>query len=172
MLVEVLEVIRKRRSIRAYKPEPVKEEDLRRILEAARLAPSARNLQPWYFIVVRDPELKRRVAEAAAGQMFIADASVIIVAVSDPTTSPKWHDKDVMIAMEHIILEATELGYGTCWIGAFNESKVKELLGIPDPYRVVAMTPIGIPAESPPPRPRKPLEEIVFEDQWGSNVRL
>ncbi|RLF04792.1 MAG: nitroreductase, partial [Thermoprotei archaeon] len=106
--MEVLEVIRKRRSIRAYKPEPIKEEDLRKILEAARLAPSARNLQPWYFIVVRDPELKRRLAEAAAGQMFIADASVIIVAISDPMASPKWHDKDVMIAMEHIILEATE----------------------------------------------------------------
>jgi len=168
----VLEVIRKRRSVRAYKPEPVKEEHLRMMLEAARLAPSAGNRQPWYFIVVRDPELRRRVAEAARRQMFIADAGAIVVAVSDPTVSPRWHDKDVMIAMEHLILVATELGYGTCWIGAFDEGEVKRILGIPEQYRVVALTPVGVPAESPPPRPRKELEEIAFEDRWGNRLKL
>jgi len=142
------------------------------MLEAARLAPSAGNRQPWYFIVVRDPELKRRVAEAARGQMFIADAGAIVVAVSDPTVSPRWHDKDVMIAMEHLILVATELGYGTCWIGAFDEGEVKRVLGIPEQYRVVALTPVGVPAESPPPRPRKGLEEIAFEDRWGNRLKL
>ncbi len=166
--MSALEVMKRRRSIRAYKPEPVRDEDLVKILEAARLAPSAGNRQPWYFIVVRDPDLKRRVAEASARQMFIADAGAIIVAVSDPTASPRWHDKDVMIAMEHLILAATELGYGTCWIGAFNEEELKRILGIPAQYRIVALTPVGVPAESPPPRPRKALGEIVFEDRWGN----
>jgi len=168
--MEVLETIRKRRSIRAYKPEPVKEEDLKKMLEAARLAPSAGNRQPWYFIVVRDPELKRKVAEASARQMFIADAGAVIAAVADPTVSPRWAEKDVMIAMEHLILEAAELGYGTCWIGAFNEEEVKKILNIPQQLKVVALTPVGVPAESPPPRPRKALEEIVFENKWGNRI--
>ena len=169
-MMEILETIRKRRSIRAYKPEPVKDEDLRRMLEAARLAPSAGNRQPWYFIIVRDPELKKRVAEAAARQMFISDAGAIVVAVADPTVSLRWAEKDVMIALEHLILEATELGYGTCWIGAFNEEEVKKLLGIPQQLKVVALTPVGVPAESPSPRPRKALEEVAFENKWGNRI--
>ena len=170
--MEVLEVVRKRRSIRRYRTEPVASEDLKKMLEAARLAPSAGNRQPWYFIVVRDAEIKRKLAEAAAHQMFIADADVIVVGVSDPRRSPRWHDRDLMIAMEHLILEATELGYGTCWIGAFNEDRVKEILGIPEEYRVVALTPVGVPDESPPPRPRRSLEEIVFQDKWGSKTKF
>jgi len=169
--MEVLEIIRRRRSIRRYKPEPVKDEDLARILEAGRLAPSAGNRQPWYFIVVRDEETKKRVAEAAMGQMFIAQAGAVIVGVSDPEASPRWHDRDVMTAMEHMILEATELGYGTCWIGAFREEEIKGILGIPDKYKVVALTPVGVPDESPPPRPRKPLGEIVFLDKWGERLK-
>ncbi|RLE70536.1 MAG: nitroreductase [Thermoprotei archaeon] len=168
----VLEVVRKRRSIRRYRTEPVASEDLKKMLEAARLAPSAGNRQPWYFIVVRDAEIKRKLAEAAAHQMFIADADVIVVGVSDPRRSPRWHDRDLMIAMEHLILEATELGYGTCWIGAFNEDRVKEILEIPEEYRVVALTPVGVPDESPPPRPRRSLEEIVFQDKWGSKTKF
>lgn len=168
----VIETIRKRRSVRAYKPVPLKDEDLKTILEAARLAPSAGNRQPWYFIVVRDPELKKRLAEAAARQMFIADAGALIVAVSDPMASPRWHEKDVMIAMEHLILAATELGYGTCWIGAFNEEEVKRILGVPQQYRVVALTPVGVPAETPPARPRKALEDIAFEGTWGNKIKL
>jgi len=170
--VGVLEVVRKRRSIRRYRTEPVASEDLKKMLEAARLAPSAGNRQPWYFIVVRDAEIKRKLAEAAAHQMFIADADVIVVGVSDPRRSPRWHDRDLMIAMEHLILEATELGYGTCWIGAFNEDRVKEILEIPEEYRVVALTPVGVPDESPPPRPRRSLEEIVFQDKWGSKTKF
>lgn len=164
--------MRKRRSIRRYRTEPVASEDLKKMLEAARLAPSAGNRQPWYFIVVRDAEIKRKLAEAAAHQMFIADADVIVVGVSDPRRSPRWHDRDLMIAMEHLILEATELGYGTCWIGAFNEDRVKEILEIPEEYRVVALTPVGVPDESPPPRPRRSLEEIVFQDKWGSKTKF
>ncbi len=170
--MQVLEVIKKRRSIRRYSPGRIKDDDLRSILEAARLAPSAGNRQPWYFIVVRDESTKRRLAEAAAHQMFIADADVIVIGVSDPGRSPRWHDRDIMIAMEHMVLVATELGYGTCWIGAFNEDKVKEILNIPEQYRVIALLPIGVPAESPPPRPRRTLEDIVFSEKWGSKLTL
>jgi len=161
------EVILKRRSIRKYVPEPIEKEALIKILEAARQAPSAGNRQPWYFIVVKDPELKKEVAKASANQMFIADADVIIVGVSNPKASPRWHEKDIMIALEHIALVATELGLGTCWIGAFNEKKIKELLEIPNDLKVVALMPVGVPAESPGPRPRKPLEEIVFLDKFN-----
>lgn len=170
--MQVLEIIAKRRSIRKYKPEPVREEDLLKMLDAARLAPSAGNRQPWYFVVVKDLDIKKRIAEAASRQMFIADAGAIIVAVSDPNISPRWHDRDTMTAMEHLILEATELGYGTCWIGAFDEAKVKEVLGVPEQYRIVALTPVGVPDEAPPPRPRKPIEEIVFENKWGNRLSL
>lgn len=170
--MEVLEVIKKRRSIRRYKRVEIEEEKLRKILEAARLAPSARNLQPWHFVVVKDPKLKEELAKAAAHQMFIADAAVIIVALSNPQVSPRWHDKDTMIAIEHMVLEATELGLGTCWIGAFDENKVKEIIGAPDYYKVVALLPIGVPDESPPPRPRKTIEEIVSLNKFGNKYKL
>jgi len=166
------EVILKRRSIRKYVPEPIERDALIKILEAARWAPSAGNRQPWYFIVVKDPELKKEVAKAAANQMFMADADVIIVGVSNPKASPRWHDKDTMIALEHIALVATELGLGTCWIGAFNEEKVKKILEIPDDLRVVALMPVGVPAETPGPRPRKSLEEIVFLDKFKKKFEI
>ena len=112
--MDVFEAIKVRRSIRRYKKgAEIPEEHLRKILEAARLAPSAANRQPWRFIVVRDPEVKRRLAEACRGQMFIADASVVVVALGDPSIS-RWYLQDPMIAVEHMVLEATELGYGTC----------------------------------------------------------
>ena len=170
--MSVIEVIKKRRSIRRYRPARISDEDLRSILEAARLAPSAGNRQPWYFIVVREKSTKERLAEAAAHQMFIADADVIIVGISDPNRSPRWYDKDIMIAMEHMVLVATELGYGTCWIGAFDEDKVKDILGIPEEYRVIALLPVGVPAESPEPRPRRSLEEIAFSEKWGNRLAV
>ncbi len=166
------EIILKRRSIRKYVPKPVEKEKLLKVLEAARWAPSAGNRQPWYFIVVKDPDLKKELAKAAANQMFIADADVIIVGVSDPERSPRWHDRDTMIALEHIALVATELGLGTCWIGAFDENKVKELLNIPEKLRVVALMPVGYPGESPGPRPRKELKEIVFLNKFGQPFEL
>lgn len=166
--MDVYEAIRVRRSIRRYKRGvEIPEEHLGKILEAARLAPSAGNRQPWRFIVVKNPEVKRRLAEACRRQMFIDEASVAIVALGDPAASRKWHMLDPMIAVEHMVLEATELGYGTCWIGAFDEAAVKELLGIPEELRVVCVLPIGVPDHSPPPKPRKPLSEIAYLDRYG-----
>jgi len=170
--MEVFEAIETRRSIRKYKPSNIPNEHLKKILEAARLAPSARNRQPWHFIVVQGSERKKLVAEAARNQMFLADAGVIIVALADPEVSPKWCKQDVMIAMEHVVLASTGLGYGTCWIGAFEEEQVKQLLGIPKRMAVVALLPIGVPDEKPQPKPRKDFGEIFSDEKYGKPLAL
>ncbi len=170
--MEVLEIIRRRRSIRRYKPDPVPEDKLRKVLEAARLAPSAANRQPWKFIVVRSPEVKEMLKEAYPASWFIS-APVIIVACALPREAwvrndgEEYWKVDVSIAMEHLVLEAVEEGLGTCWIGAFDEEAVKKVLGIPHDVRVVAMTPLGYPAESKEPvKDRKSLDKIVSYDHW------
>ncbi len=168
----VIEVIRKRRSIRRYRPSEIPKEHLLEILEAGRLAPSAGNRQPWRFIIVRSPEQRRRLAEAARGQMFIADAGAVVVALADPEASPRWCDKDVMIAVENMVLAAEGLGYGSCFIGAFEEEKVKALLKVPDGLRVVVLLPIGVPDEAPPQRPRKGLEEVFFGEEYGKPLEV
>jgi len=165
--MEVLEAIKKRRSIRRFRLETIPDETLMSILEAGRLAPSAGNRQPWRFIVVKDVERKRVLAEATNNYLFIVDAPVIVVALGDPNVSPRWFRQDPMIAMEHIVLAATSLGYGTCWIGGFDEEEVKRVLGVPERLAVIAMLPIGVPDESPPPRPRKALGEIVYLEEYG-----
>lgn len=171
--MSVLDTIRNRRSVRRYKGDPVPENVLARVLEAVRLAPSAKNLQPWKFIVVRDRATKEQLAEAAFGQSFMAEADIVIVACGFPDKAyPKqgrfmnsW-PIDVTIAFEHLVLQAADEGLGTCWIGAFEEAPVKALLGVPDAVRVMAMTPLGWPAESPKDRGRKPLAEIVSYDRY------
>jgi len=164
--MDVFEAIKIRRSIRKFRPKPIPDKDLEMILEAGRLAPSAGNRQPWLFVVVKDPERKRALAKVAYNQTFIADAGVIIVALGDPEVSPTWFKQVLMIAVEHMVLAATALGYGTCWIGAFNEEEVKCLLRIPEKLKVIALLPIGFPDESPAPRERKPLKEIVFLEKY------
>lgn len=117
--MDVFEAIQSRRSVRKYKSDSIPSEDLHKILEAARLAPSAGNRQPWRFILVRDVEKKRALAGVANHQTFLVDAYAIVIAAADPEISEKWCDRDTMIAVEHMALAATALGYGTCWIGAF-----------------------------------------------------
>ena len=164
--MEVFDAIKTRRSIRKYKPEPIPEEKLRNILEAARLAPSAGNRQPWRFVVVQNKGLKKALAEAANNQTFLNDASAIIVAIGDPEVSARWYERDPMIALEHIVLAATAMGYGACWIGAFDEDAIKHLLKIPANVKIIALLPIGIPDEKPAPRPRKEFAEIFFKEEW------
>ena len=165
-LMDVLEAIRTRRSIRKFRPKPIPDEKLKTILEAGRSAPSAGNRQPWRFVVVKDLERKRTLAKAANNQMFIADAGVIVVALGDPEASPRWFRQDPMIAVEHMVLAATGLGYGTCWIGAFSEEEVKRILRIPEGLKVIVLLPIGFPDEAPAPRERKSLKEIVFLEKY------
>ena len=176
--MEVFEAIRKRRSIRKYKPDPVPEEKLQLIFEAARLAPSAGNKQPWRFVVVKDKGTKRKLAEAADRQMFVEEAPVVIAVFGDPKDSPGGYKRDPMvaykqdpmIAVEHMCLEATELGLGTCWVGPaspnYDVAKIKELLNVPSRLYLICILPIGFPAESPPQRWRKPLRDIFFREKY------
>ena len=164
--MDVFEAIKTRRSIRKYRREPIPDEKLESIFEAARLAPSAGNRQPWRFVVVQDADRKKALAEAANNQTFLRDAAAIVAAVGDPAVSAEWYEKDVMIALEHMVLAATALGCGTCWIGAFDENAVKHLLKVPAKMKIVALLPIGIPDETPAPRPRKKFSEIFFKEEW------
>jgi len=125
--LDVFEAIQKRHSIRAYESSPVPEEKLIKILEAGRLAPSASNIQPWHFIVVRDAEKRKRLAKARWAK-FLAEVPLVIVGCGNQKASPKWFTVDVAIAMQNMVLTATAEGLGTCWIGSFDEGEVKKLL--------------------------------------------
>jgi len=167
----VFKAIQERRSIRRYSSRPVEEEKLQKVLEAARLAPSARNSQLWKFIVVRDEGTRKQLAEAAPRGQFIKDAPVVIVACG---LSPGFmscgqarHTVDVSIAVSFMILEAYELGLGTCWLGCHDPVRFRKILGIPDDVEIVAVTPLGYPDETPAPKPRKALDEIVCYERWG-----
>jgi len=170
--MEFYEVIRTRRSIRSYKPDPVPDESLRRVLEAARMAPSGSNRQPWRFYVVKTPEKKRRVAQACGGQTWIDQAPIVIVAAGWklPTNRGGYIGgmsfvMDLSIAFTHLILAARAEGLGTCWIGDFQNTEVKKILGLPENEDVVAVTPLGYPDRGSftEKTSRKPLEEIIEE---------
>jgi nitroreductase len=167
--MDVFEAIKTRRSIRKYLKEPIPSDKLEMIFEAARLAPSAANRQPWRFVVVQDANRKKALATAANNQTFLSDAAAIVAAVGDPEVSARWCERDPMIAIEHMALAAAALGYGTCWVGAFDEDAVKHLLKIPAKMRVIALLPIGIPDEAPAPRPRRKLSEIFFKEEWQTS---
>ncbi|MCW4048125.1 MAG: nitroreductase family protein [Candidatus Bathyarchaeota archaeon] len=174
--MNVYEAIQTRRSVRKYKPGPVTDEDLKKILTAAQLAPSAGNKQPWRFIVVRDTEKIKKLAEIASKQMWIADAGVVIACLAVDKKSPevyeRWVERDVMSAVEHMVLTAWDLGYGTCWIGAFKQTDVKEYLGIPEKMTVINLLPIGIPGHKPEARGRKSFEELFHGEEYGKALDL
>jgi len=167
--MDVLETIEKRRSVRVYEDKPIPEEKLRKILEAARLAPSARNCQDYQLVVVKNEKMRKKIASEATSESFIGAAPVIIVAVAlDPEYIMPGgipaHPVDLAIAVDHMTLVAVEEGLGSCWIGAFKQGRIKEILGIPDRYRVVVLLSLGYPAESPKRKLRKPLKEIISYD--------
>jgi len=168
-----MEVMKARRSVRKYRPDPIPENIFKAIISAARVAPSAANAQPWKFIIVTDEELKLKLINACNGQKFIAEAPVIIVGCGLPDEAyatvggyMNSFAMDVTIAMDHLILAAAAYGLGTCWIAAFKEDKVRELLGIPDDVRVVALTPIGYPNDQPSKESRKDLAELICYDKF------
>ncbi|MEM2891710.1 MAG: nitroreductase family protein [Thermoplasmata archaeon] len=171
--MDLMEAIKTRRSIRRYKQAPIPEALLKEVLNAARLAPSADNAQPWRIIVVLDEQTKLRLAGACNGQKFIAEAPVVLVACGVPDEAfptiggyMNSHVIDASVALDHLTLVAHSKGLGTCWIGAFKEEKVKEILGIPEDIRVVALTPLGYPAEVPERTPRKNLEDLVMYERY------
>lgn len=174
--MEAFEAIRVRRSIRAYEKRPVSRDKIEKILEAARLAPSAKNVQPWYFIVVTDAEKKEKIAKSGRFAGFLKEAPVVIVGCGDTKSSPKWHVVDVSIAMQNMVIAATAEGLGTCWVGSFDEGLVKEILRIPEHYKVIALLALGYPRKKFDPmakllhlvRKKKRLDQIVgFEEFQG-----
>lgn len=151
--MNVLEAIRMRRSVRAYASKPIPTDILDRLRQALRFAPSACNLQPWRFIFVFDPHIRQSLAQAAQEQLFIADAPLMVVGCGLPQQayqtmggSGNSVDIDVAIALDHLTLTAVDEGMGTCWIGAFDEQKIKRLLSVPRQAKVVALMPVGYPA--------------------------
>lgn len=169
--MDVFEAIAKRRSIRKYKNNEIEDEKLEKILESARIAPSASNRQEWKFIVVKDQNTRDKLVEASHGQKFVGKAPVTIVACSTESErvmpcGQYAYTVDLSIAVSFMILEATELGLGTCWLGAYDEDKVKEILGIPGGIKVPAMFTLGYADETPAARPRKDLDDIICYEMY------
>jgi len=173
--MDVLEAIKGRRSIRAFKNEDVSQEIIEKLIDAAIYAPSAGNIQPWEFIIVRKLNIKKNLVEAASGQSFIEEAPVVIVVCANENRSSQGYGargktlycvQDTAAAMQNILLFAYSLGLGTCWIGAFREEEVKEILKIPFGIRPVAIIPVGYPAEFPSPRSRRPINLIVHYETF------
>jgi nitroreductase len=169
--MEFVDVIRERRSTRAYRETPVERETLLRVLDAGRLAPSARNEQGWKFVAVQNRDKIEKLYHACNEEGFVKEAPVIIAACG---TNPDYimrcgqpaYTIDVSIALTHIMLRAADLGLGSCWLGAFNEKKVKEVLDIPDKVRVVALLTLGYSKFQPQQKSRKQFDEVVCFDRW------
>lgn len=164
--MDVFEAIRTRRSIRSYSDRPVEEAKLQQVLEAGRLAPSASNRQDWVFVVVRDAAKRQKLVAACKDQKFIGQAPVVLVVCA---TNMEYRMRsglaiaavDPTIAVDHMTLAATALGLGTCWIGAFEPEKVAAVVDVPAGATPVHVLPLGYPAESPEPRARKAMSEVV-----------
>ena len=171
--MDVYEAISVRKSVRAFKAKDVPEDVMTRLLEAARRAPSANNLQEWRFVVIRNPDTRERISQAACGQSFIATAPVVLACCAETndhimTCNQRSYPIDVAIAVDHITLCASAEGLGTCWIGAFYEDQVKDILGIPPHIRVVILLPIGYPQDPTLVKKyRLPLEKIVKYERWS-----
>jgi len=173
--LDVVEAIRKRRSIRAFTSEGVSEEEIEKLIDAARHAPSAGNIQPWEFIVIRDFDTKRKLSIAALDQKFIEEVPVVIVVCANGMRSSQRYGsrgstlfclQDTAAAIQNMLLTAYALGLGTCWVGAFREEDVRKILDIPWGVRPIAIIPIGHPAEKPEIRYKRALSEIVHYETY------
>lgn len=168
----IIEEIIKRRSIRSYKPVPIEPDKLKRVMEAGRLAPTAKNAQKWKIIMVEDETVRRRlVDEASPHQQWLKQAPVILAACGlDPehvmTCNQPAYIIDLAIVLDHISLQAVREGLGTCWIGSYYEEKAKKVLNIPEHVRIVQLMSLGYPAQSPAPTHRKPIEEFYSKNRF------
>jgi nitroreductase len=166
----VLEAIRKRYSCRSYQDKSIERDKLDCILEAARLAPSARNMQDWRFVVVTDKTIKSQVAATTNRPEVFEKAGAIIAACSNSDYVMRCGQAigpiDISIALEHISLQAADLGLGTCWIGSFDPGKVRQILDIPEDVAIIELMTIGYPADNKPEPNREPIEKIVCYDTW------
>lgn len=177
--MDVFDCIKGRRSVRKFIKKDIKDEDLIKILEAGIHAPSSGNLQNWEFIIIRDEEMKEKIAKAALNQEFIREASVVIVACSNDERIAYYGKRgkelyavqNVAAAIQNILLSSYGLGIGSCWVGAFNEKEIKNILKIPEGVRILAIIPLGYPAELPEKPPRRVLSEVVFEEIYGRKLK-
>jgi nitroreductase len=175
--MDVFEAIQERRSVRAYQDTPVPREKLEKILEAARLAPSARNTEPWHFITVTDKET-RKILSKGAHAKFCAEAPLVIVACGDKKASPDWYAIDVALAVENMILTATSEGLGTCCVGSFDEKEVKKTVKAPDNFEVLLLLAVGYSREKLDlssklmhlVHSRKTLSEVASEETFDQHL--
>jgi nitroreductase len=175
--MDVFEAVQKRKSQRSYLSKPVPRETLEKLLEAARLSPSANNIQPWHFVVVTDPNNRKTLSKGLYAK-FLKDVPAVIVLCGDEPASPEWYVVDVALAGENMVLAATEEGLGTCWVGSFEEDNVKSLLNIPESMRVVALLAVGYAKEKDSItsrviqfiRRRKTLNEIASWEIYGNKL--
>ncbi len=173
--MHIPEAIKKRRSIRAFSDQDIPDQDVELLVEAACCAPSAGNRQPWEFIIVRDDDTKRNLAKAAFGQYFLAEAPIVFVVCADPDRSASRYGRrgselyclqDTAAAVQNLLLTATANGLGSCWIGAFDEAKVAEVINAPPRVRPIAIVPVGYPAETARPPPRRRLPEVIHREKF------
>ena len=165
--MNVQEAIATRLSIRQYAETAISPEHMQTLFKALQLAASANNQQNWEFIFVEDPELKRKLVPACMNQRFVADCSYFIAGVVDPRL--KWHMVDITIALTNFTLQAVELGYGTCWIGAFDEETIKRLLQIPESKKIIVCMTFGKPRGRHVSRGRKDVESFIYLDRFRNN---
>ena len=173
--MNTIECIKTRSSIRKFSGEKIPEKTIRAIIEAATHAPSSGNVQDWEFIVVQNPETRKKLAEAAYNQNFINEAPVVIVVCTDiERIKSSYGERGISLysiqntaaAIQNLLLASNEYGLGTCWVGAFNERLVKDILILPTKIRPVAIIPVGYPAEMPRKTPRRKLEEVLHWERW------
>ena len=182
--MDFTDLVRARRSVRTFSDKPIDDSVVSEVVECARLAPSWKNWQCWHFIVVRDrAKIEQLVVDGAVmGNKWISKAPALVVACGEPAKSGDMHEipyyaVDVTIALDHLVLAATERGLGTCWVGIFDAEKLGAILGVPDDVRIVAITPLGYPADgmsvqerlarlSTGDKRRKPLAEIIHFEKW------
>jgi len=174
-VLDVFEAIKRRRSIRAYTGDKVLDEEVKRLIDAARWAPSAGNIQPWEFVVVRDLVTKRRLSAAALDQTFIEEAPIVIVVCADKSRSGWRYGRrgmnlyclqDTAAAIQNLLLTACAMGLGACWIGAFREEEVERILKTPKGVRPVAIVPVGHPAKKPSVPQKRSISEIVHYESF------
>lgn len=171
--MDIYEIIEKRRSIRAFRDDPIPDDMLERVLNAGRMAPSVQNAQDYKFIVVKDAEIRKEISQACSEQKFIAESPIIIVGVS---TNPDYlmestvpsYAMDVSIAIDHMTLAAVEEGLGTCWVGSFSQEEIKAVLDIPSECKVVVILPLGVPYDDPGVKSRKNLKDLVRYEKYSA----
>ena len=170
--MDVYEAIAGRFSCRAFKPAPIEPDKLDRVLNAGRLAPSGNNSQPWKFVVVTDPDRRKALAGGANNQAFVGQAPAVIAVVGLDencvmSCTVPGDPVNCAIAIDHMALAATAEGLGTCWIGAFDQAKCRQLLGVEPPAKIIELLPIGYPAVEPHAKTRKSLDEVVCREQFS-----